>query len=133
MSAPTSNRVLKVGSRQQRVPPGEYLAEVVEVKEGSFIGKRRTLQFQFKISDGPSRGILINGFVNAHYESFTEYSKLYQWYQRATGHSLNPDEEINLENFYHKLLKVRVEDKTSKKTGNKFSNVSDILALAGEL
>lgn len=128
-----SDLVVFAGERTQRIPSDKYKAMIIEIKKGKYKGKRDNFYFTFEIAEGPHKGVQIRGFVNAHYKVFSEYTKLIQWYERATGHPVEPGEEINLQNFQNRVLVVNVEDKTSKETKNAFSNVTDILSLVAEL
>ena len=120
---------IKIGQRQQLIPDGEYRVKLSEVKEGSYIGKRKTLEFHFLIADGEHHGVLVRGFVNAHYETFSEHTKLYRWIKAVSNECLDPGEELDLDVLYEKILRVQISTKESKKTKNKFSNVTDILGV----
>lgn len=128
-----SGITFKVGARQQVVPPGEYIARIIDIKEEKNY-KRRVFHFYFEIAEGPHRGVCLRGFVNGQYETFSEYSKLYQWYQAVSGDALEVGAEVTLDAFYEKILKVEVAPaKLSGKTSNPFSNVSRILGVYMEL
>lgn len=125
--------VIKVGERLPTIPPGQYLAKVTEIVPTMFLNKRKTLEFRFEIVDGPYRGVRIRGFVNAHYESFTNFSKLGQWILKVLKEELPAGEELNLNIFFDKILVVQVETKISRKTKHSFSNVVDILEVKLEI
>jgi len=122
----------KVGKRNNCIPDGEYDAIVNEIRRIQTY-RRPALEFHFEIADGEHRGTELKGFCNADYESFTNRTKLYQWYEKVTGDSLEADSMLDTDQFKEKVLQVRVESKTSKKTGNKFSNVVEILGVKCEL
>ena len=120
---------VRVGARQQQVPAGEYLVKVENIKRGFFREKRPIFQFDFIVASGPHSGTTLRGFVNAHYESFSAYTKLYQWYSVVSGEEPELSSTMDLTIFYNKVLKVRVEEKQSHKTKNAFANVSTILSV----
>lgn len=122
-----------IGTRQTKIPPGDYSARVVEVKEGTFIGKRKSLQFAFEIADGDYQGTQLRGWVNAHYESFSEHTKLFRWYSNVCKDDMDVGEKKTTKVFFDKILKIKVETKISKKTQNEFSNVTDILGVIYDL
>ena len=124
---------VKAGLNQQFVPPGEYLAKVTEIREGTYINKRKIYEFIFEIADGPSRGTIVRGFVNGHYEAFSEYTKLRQWLNTISGNCVEAGEEIDLDIFFNKILRVTLEPKQSRKTKNAFSNVTNILGVYQQL
>ena len=66
---------VKIGKRQTAIPEGEYPVKVTSIKEGTFVGKRKTLEFQFEVVGGEFAGSFIRGFVNAHYETFSSFTK----------------------------------------------------------
>ena len=120
---------VKVGAAQKVVPDGEYKCLVREIKEGSFVGKRKTYEFIFEIADGEHKGVQIRGFVNGNYESFSSNTKLYRWYCFAIGESELPvGDELSLDEFLDKLFVVRIVTKISKKTKNTFSNVEEVIS-----
>jgi hypothetical protein len=123
---------IKMGDRSQHIPAGEYLAKVTIIKEGQF-AKRRTLEFYFEIADGPHRETMIRGFVNAHYESFSSHTKLRQWILAITKDAYESQDEVDLDIFLNKVLRVTVESKISKKTKNQFSNITNILGMVEDL
>ena len=122
-----------IGTRQTKIPPGEYSAKAMEIKEGTFIGKRKSLQFTFEIAAGEYRGTQLRGWVNAHYDSFSEHTKLFRWYGVACKDDMDIGEKKTTDVFFDKILKIKVETKSSKKTKNEFSNVTDILGVVYDL
>lgn len=124
---------IKCGQRHQAVPPGEYRVKVTDIREGTFVGKRRSIEFIFEISDGEHFGKSIRGYANAHYDTFSEYTKLRQWIQAVTRIDSEPGCEIDLDVFYGKILRAQIESKKSRKTGNTFSNVTNILGVVCDL
>lgn len=124
---------IKFGSRQQVVPSGEYRVIVRDIRKDKFIGKRDSLEFIFEIADGSHAGSQIRGFANAHYETFSEYTKIWRWLAAINAADDDPALEIDLDVFYDKVLNVKIETKISRKTGNQFSNVTDILGVACDL
>ncbi|HRK01685.1 MAG TPA: hypothetical protein PLH57_03410 [Oligoflexia bacterium] len=124
---------ISLGPRQTVVPAGEYLAKLVEIKEGTFVGQRKTFEFLFEIASGEHSGIIVRGFVNANYETFSEYTKLRQWATMVARFDTDMGAKLDLDIFFGKILKVKVETKVSKKTKNLFSNVTAILGLEYEL
>ncbi len=122
-----------IGTRQTKIPPGEYSAKVIEIKTDTFIGKRKSLQFTFEIMEGEFRGTQLRGWLNAHYESFSEHTKLYRWYSVVYKDDMDTGEKKTTDVFFDKILKIKVETKASKKTKNEFSNVTDILGVIHDL
>ena len=119
--------ILKMGERQQQVPEGEYQATIIEIKETSYLGKRRTLNLVFEIKEGKFFGNRLNGFVNAHYDNFSEHSKLWKWYSIITNITPDPGDDFNLEEMKNFVVLIRVKNKESRKTKNVFSNVDEII------
>jgi hypothetical protein len=130
---PNGDIRVKFGDRQQWVPAGEYKVRVASIDRHSFNGKRAVFHFNFVIVDGPHKDVKMRGFVNANYEAFTAYSKLFQWCTAVMGEEPEPGDGLSLSIFYDKVLRVRVEEKTSRMTKNKFSNVTEILGVDYEL
>ena len=124
---------IRLGDRHQFIPPGEYRAKITDIREGTFVGKRKSLEFMFELLDGEHVGKTARGYVNAHYDSFSEYTKLRQWITAVGKIDTDPGTEIGLDLFFDKVLRVQVETKISKKTGNTFSNVTGILGVVCEL
>lgn len=122
----------KVGKKRSWVPPGIYQAKITKIEQVNNFNKP-VLNFIFEIVAGDCREVELRGFVNANYETFSENTKLYQWYLAASGEALLPEETIHMDDFYNKVLEVKVEDKISKKTKNQFSNVTEILRVVHEL
>lgn len=122
----------RVGKAGKVIPSGKTIARVLDIKtEVKY--KRKTLIFTFEVLNPKEfHGVELLGWVPAHYESFSSHTKLYKWHTAATGDELNADDEINLEVFMNKALIVEVVDRTSKKTKNKFSNVSEIVEVHHE-
>jgi len=125
---------LKVGKRTIDVPPGEYRARVVEIQLQEYFGsKKKTLEFLFEIVEGPSSEAVLRGFANAHYDTFTPFTKLFRWYSIASGDEPEEGEKFDLNAFFEKIFLVEVDRKKSKKTENHFSNVKEILSLVCEM
>lgn len=124
---------VKIGARESAIPPGDYKAKVAEISTGSFINKRRTFVFRFEIVEGEHQGASLRAFVNAQYEAFSAFSKLFKWYSVVMGEELEPGGEMDLDNFTNKVLVVRVETKESRKTKNLFSNVTEIKSVFCDL
>lgn len=125
---------LKVGKRTIDVPDGEYRARVVEIQvQEYFAGKKKTLEFLFEIVEGPHSDAVLRGFANAHYESFTPFTKLYRWHAIAAGDEPEEGDNLDLAVFADKVFLVEVVRKKSRKTDNCFSNVREILGLVCEL
>lgn len=122
----------KVGRQNNVIPDGIYQAIVTDIKERHTF-KRPALFFTFEIADGPHSGVQAYGFCNASYKTYTSRTKLYAWYEAATGDSLDADDDLDTDDFLNRVLKVRIERKTAKKTKNEFSNVTAILDLVREL
>ena len=120
---------IKAGMRDQHIPPGEYRARVSEIREASFIAKRKTFEFIFEIADGEHRGTSLRGFVNAEYESYSQHTKMYRWIMVNNKGDFGPGDVLDLDIFKGKILRVQVEDKISRKTKIVFSNVTDILGV----
>lgn len=115
----------KIGERQAAIPSGEYHAVLWELKETQLF-KKRHLVFTFEIRGGLHHGMHLRGFINADYDSFSPFTKLWKWAAAVAEGDMDPGDELDTEIFWHKILKVRVETKISKKTGNPFSNVTEI-------
>ena len=127
-------KVVKVGTNHHVVPDSEYKCFVKEINEGSYRGKRPLYEFIFEIAEGEHKGVQLRGFVNAHYESFSSNTKLYQWYCTATGEEeLETNDTLNLDDFKDRLLLVKTSTKKSKMTKNKFSNVEVIVKYLQDL
>jgi len=125
---------IKIGKPNTIIPPGnEYRAYITEIKESNTY-KRKALEFTFEI-DTPEEfaGTELRGFCNADYEVFTNRTKLVKWLEVAIGKEFEAGDEIDLDEFKEKLLRISVETKTSKRTKMEFSNVTDILELELEL
>lgn len=114
-----------------RIPEGEYSTTIIEITE-VMIFKKRTFNFKFKITRGDHAGVIVNGWVNGNYEKFGSHTKFVEWYVCATGFQFEPSHTIDSDDFKNRELKVLVRDATSKKTGNKFSNVKKILGCVYE-
>lgn len=123
---------LKVGQRRPCIPDGEYVAMITGIKTDTKFGKR-TITLEFEIAQGREVGVKLLCFCNANYESFSEHTKIFQMYLATTGDDLPPGEEMDLNNFYGKLLLVEVTQRKSKKSQNVFSNVGRILKCVGEI
>lgn len=123
---------LRVGERQSSVPEGEYQAIVKDIRTSKNFN-RDVFEFLFEIVDGPHKGVQARGFCNADYEAFTSHTKLYHWYEMVTKDALTTGDELDTDDFYNKVLIVRVETKVSKKTKNEFSNVTEIVGVKDEL
>lgn len=123
----------KVGNKRSWVPPGAYRVKVNNIEKKTPFGDRPVLEFLFEIVSGDHKGVELRGFCNANYETFSENTKLYQWHAAVTGDELEPGDELEINVFFDKILEVEVEEKISKKTKNKFSNVTKILGVIGEL
>lgn len=116
------------------VPAGEYEAVVESITEDQKF-KRKVFTFLFRITEGDQAGATVKGFVNGSYKTFSRYSKLYQWYAGMMGRELDEDQpyDVDLEDFKTRVLLVKVESKTSKRTTNKFGNVAEIIKTVREL
>jgi hypothetical protein len=123
---------VRVGLRAQVVPPGAHRARVTQIKEGEFF-KRRTIEFVFELVDGEHKGVQVRGFLNGDYDAFSAHTKLYKWFTAATKDELEPGAELDLDAFYNKVFEVQIETKTSRKTKNQFSNVTEILRTVWDL
>lgn len=122
-----NNLKVPIGTKLTNIPNGEYEAILEKIEEEKKFN-RRTLIFTFKIVSGDYSQYLARAFVNFNYETFTEHSKLYKMYFATLGREVDFDEtEINLADFYERVLLVKIENKASKKTGNKFGNVTEII------
>ncbi|OFZ54744.1 MAG: hypothetical protein A2428_00975 [Bdellovibrionales bacterium RIFOXYC1_FULL_54_43] len=122
----------KVGQRQVLIPPGDYRARLIEVKASKFVAGRLGLHLTFEVTDGQLQGEKASAFLNAHYETFSSHSKLYQWFEAAMGHP--PDSgEIDLDLLMTRVLVVQIDTKESRKTKNLFSNVVAIKGTYCEL
>ena len=126
-------KTFKIGSCLAHVPPGQYKVKVVDIHQTKYMNKRPTLEFEFEIVDCEYRGTKIRGFVNADYETFSAYTKLYKWYFIATGDELGYGDEGDFSEFEDKIFLAEVETKESRKTKNQFSNVTDLISLLGEI
>ena len=122
-----------MGERQQQVPEGEYQATIIEIKETSYLGKRRTLNLVFEIKEGKFFGNRLNGFANANYKSFSEHSKIWKWYSTTTGKTPDTGDDFDLEEMKNYVVQIQVKNKESRKTKNAFSNVTDIIKPIMEL
>lgn len=126
--------VLTVGKRTADVPPGQYQARIVEIQAKEFFGKnKRQLEFTFEIAEGEFQEISLLGFANAHYTTFTPFTKLYRWYSIAAEEEPDEGEIFDLNILFDKIFLVEVDRKKSRKTGNPFSNVTEILSLVCEI
>ncbi len=116
----------KVGECRSVVPPGEYKVRIISiVKKPNF--NREILVFLFEIVEGSHKGTQLNGFCNADYKSFSSNTKFYQWYCVAIGEEPEPGDDIELDAFFNKVYLARVEIKSSRKTKNPFSNITELL------
>lgn len=122
----------KVGDRCHAVPDGEYEAILIEVQENQRFNKKQ-LDFRFELKNKDVVGNIVRGFVNISYDSFSAHTKLYKWHQAVTGEDLEPGCSLNIDVFMDKVLLVKVETNTSRKTKNKFSNVTEIKRVIYEL
>jgi len=105
----------------------------VNIEKVCVFKSKPVLFLSFEIVEGEHRGIVLRGFCNAAHETFSENTKLYQWYYKITGDALEPGDEADLSPLFNKVLKIQVSDNVSRKTKNKFSNVKDILGVICEL
>lgn len=121
-----------VGERQPVIPSGEYQVRVEEIKETAFMNKRKTYTFVFRIVHGDFHDVLVRGFVNAAYQSFSEHTKMYKWASVVHKDDMEPGAELDLSAFYDKVFLVRIEPKKSKKTKNEFGNVTEIIKVIAE-
>lgn len=119
----------KVGNKRAWIPAEIYNAEVVSIEQKMLFKDKPILEFIFEIASGEHEKTELRGFCNANYQTFSENTKLYQWCAAATGNTFEPGEELDLGVFYNKVLIVKVEEKISRKTKNKFSNVTEILGI----
>jgi hypothetical protein len=124
---------IKAGVRHAHIPPGNYKVRVTEIRESTFINKRKTFEFHFEVAEGEFKGTNMRGFVNGNYESFSPYTKLHRWMLPFTKGDLESGDELDLDIFMNKILIASVADKISRKTGNIFSNVTEILGVHCEL
>lgn len=132
-SKKTSPLKFKVGNKRSWVPPGTYQLKVNSIEQKTLFQNKSVLEFLFEIATGDHRGVELRGFCNANYETFSENTKLYQWHAAVTGDELEPGDELGVEVFYKKVIEAEVEDKISRKTKSKFSNVTKILKVIYEL
>ncbi len=124
---------VKIGDSLRHIPDGEYKAIVRDIHADSFIKQRKSFVIKFEVAEGEHKGVALNSYLNGQYETFSARTKLFQWYSTVAGYEPDTGDEINLEMFQDKLLKVKVETKISKKTGQKFSNVTNVLEVVCEL
>lgn len=124
---------VKIGLKSQSIPDGEYHVMVKKIVETK-VFKRRTLEFHFEVVEGPHKDIQCRGFVNMEYETISAHTKLYKWISIATNAELDAGEDCDLENtFGDKVFLARIESRTSKKTKNAFSNVTELKKVVHEL
>lgn len=121
----------KLGRKSQAIPDGEYLAKVLEIKRTQ-VFQKPVLELDFEVADGEHRGSALKAFINFPYETFSAQTKLYRW-ASVVLNGASPGDEIDASIFLDKLLRVRVEMKESRRTKNRFSNVTEILAMVGDL
>lgn len=125
---------IKVGSPRSWIPPGKCHVTVKNIEKTRPFKDKWAFQFTFEVSDGEYHGVQLRGFCNANYETYSQNTKLFQWLSVVTGDDfLEPGDELDLNVFFDKLLEVKVEEKISKKTKNKFSNVTEIIGVVCEL
>lgn len=122
----------KIGRKTILLSEGTYSAVITSIKKITNF-KRPALEFIFEIVEGEYKGVELRGFCNADYEVFSSNTKLYKWYEKATGQSLEPSDDLDADDFLNRVLKVKIENKKSKKTGNDFSNVTEILGVVREI
>lgn len=123
----------KVGNKKSWVSPGIYQVKIVRIEKKTPFKDKPVLEFLFEITSGEYKGIELRGFCNANYEIFSENTKLYQWYAAVTGDVLGYGDELDTNVFFDKIIEVQIEEKISKKTKNKFSNVTKIIRMVYEL
>lgn len=119
---------LKIGDRIQAIPDGEYLA-VVESIQIVTMFKRTTLDMRFCIKDSPYNGVILRGYININYKSFSVHTKFFKMVQAISKDELETGDEIDTDIFLNKLLRVRTKKNISNKTKNEFSNVVEILGV----
>jgi hypothetical protein len=129
---PPSLRLRMGGGTLSHIPAGEYEADVLKVEIES-IYKRKSLVLHFQVQGGPHDGIIMRGFANADYETFSKETKVRKWLELSLDRELEDGEDIDLpKTFMNRILRVRVEDKKIK--GDRIiSNVTDILGFVREL
>ena len=123
---------ITIGERHIAVPDGDYDVVVDEIRKGKFSGKRDTLEFIFRVVKGDYKDALVRGFVNAHYANFSEHTKLFNWIKAISDDPLERGDQVDLEIFFNKVLKVRVKATESRLTKNPFGNVKEILGVERE-
>jgi hypothetical protein len=123
---------VRAGANSQRVPPGQYRVRIINIEQKATFNKPIFI-FKFEIAEGDHHGKSLNGFVNGAYEVFSPNTKLYQWYQVASGEAPEAGEAIEFGAFENKIFLVEVKDKESKKTKLVFSNVVELLGVICEL
>ena len=77
--------------------------------------------------------VVVNAYINAHHDSFSEHSKLNQWATVVLGERLEEGVDISTDIFKDKILKVEIEAKPSKKTNIPFNRVTSILGVDREI
>lgn len=122
----------KVGQVMHQVPDGIYRIIVRQIINSATY-KRPCFVFNCEIAEGEHKGTVARAFCNADYDVFSNHTKLYQWYSIVAGENLETGDEIDLSAFYDKVLEVRIETKTSRKTNNNFSNVVEIIKVVMEV
>jgi len=123
---------ISVSKKSASIPPGEYQSIIKDISLTKNF-KRDIIEFLFEVVEGPYSGTALRGFCNGSTVEISSHSKLYRWYQCATGDELEDGHELNTDDFLNKVLTVDVKTKISKKTKNSFSNVTDILGVRYEL
>ena len=92
---------LTVGKRTVEIPEGRYRARITEIQDHQyFSNKKRSFEFYFEIAEGEHQGVVLRGFMNAHYETFTPFTKLYKWYVIASGYEPDEGETLDLNVFF---------------------------------
>lgn len=120
--------LLTGGKKYENIPEGIYKAVIVDIKESSFKGVRKTLTFVFRILSEDYFGIELNGYTNINYKTISNECKLGKWWKVLTGEELLEEAPFDVGDFIGKVFLVDVKD-TKTNFGNKFSNVSNLIEL----
>lgn len=123
---------LKVGNSIDTVPDGTYELIIRKIEQ-STVYKRPCLVFMFEVATGKFKGSELKGFCNVDYETFSNRTKIYQWYFIVTGDELEHGDSLDTEDFIAKVIEAKVVTKTSRRTKMEFSNVTEILKVVGEV
>lgn len=112
------------------VPEDIYLAKLTNLDSTSSDKYGAGIRWSFEIIDGPEAGTTVTALSST---KVSPTSKIFSW-MSAFGEHLTPGQDVDLESYIGRKVKIRVKNKTNTKTveGNTvtttFSNVDALSA-----